>query len=101
MNTQPVLCKVWIPVRFTCTDKQVPGTGRMSDEYLMPGKFHQWGLESVETNESTTNYSVGIVEMPDGTVQTITPNNIKFVDLKTYFEAREKLLDTELSRIQL
>ncbi|MNN69161.1 hypothetical protein D3C81_1849240 [compost metagenome] len=44
------------------------------------GKFHGWGVEYEEFESGPGNYSVAIVEMPDGTVQTLMPWAIRFLD---------------------
>jgi len=45
------------------------------------GKFHQWGLDFLEGYESGfTNYTVAIVEMDDGTVKSVMPEMIQFLD---------------------
>lgn len=43
------------------------------------GKFHQWGFEILETNEGNTQYSIGIVELPDGSMKTPLPTEIIFL----------------------
>jgi len=44
------------------------------------GKFHGWGVEHEEFENGPGNYSVAIVEMADGTVQTLMPWLIRFLD---------------------
>lgn len=49
-------------------------------EYTNSGLFHEWGNQLVETNEQVTNYTVGIVEIDDGSIVLIAPELIKFID---------------------
>ena len=51
--------------------------GAKEHYYEADGKFHQWGQEAWE--ESFT-YTVGIVELEDGSIVTTEPRNIKFID---------------------
>lgn len=44
------------------------------------GYFHQWGCDFEEFESGTGNYSVAIVELPNGEIVTPLPNNIKFID---------------------
>lgn len=53
------------------------GMGKILEEY---GLFHQWGYEYEECGENAGNLSVGIIEMPDGTVRLYVPRFIEFVE---------------------
>lgn len=45
------------------------------------GLFHRWGEELFEQTEgASVSYTVGIVEMEDGSVRTAHPGHIKFND---------------------
>ncbi len=44
------------------------------------GKFHQWGSNYEEFENGAGNYSVAIVELPDGTVVMPVADDICFVD---------------------
>ncbi|MFK3794763.1 hypothetical protein [Pseudomonas sp. NPDC088444] len=44
------------------------------------GKFHGWGVEYEEFESGPGNYTVAIVEMADGKVQTLPPFLIRFID---------------------
>lgn len=46
------------------------------------GKFHCWGCNCEESESNFGNYSIAIVEMPDGSILTTPPENIKFLDNK-------------------
>jgi len=43
-------------------------------------KFHQFGSAYEEFESGPGNYSVAIVEMPDGTVQALALSDIRFLD---------------------
>lgn len=62
--------------------KQVDGTGQFEQDYSTEGMFHQWGSSESEIGNA---YSVGLVELPDGTIEEVLPVNIKFVDSKDLF----------------
>jgi hypothetical protein len=53
---------------------------RTGIEDAAEGKFHGWGVEYEEFESGPGNFSVAIVEMPDGTVQTLMPWAIRFLD---------------------
>ena len=55
------------------------GTGCESD-YIHDGVFHEWGTEYEEFEDGASQYSVAIVELPDGTIETIHPEYIKFLE---------------------
>jgi len=42
--------------------------------------FHQWGNGYEEFDEGPGNYTVAIVELPDGRVITPLPENIQFIN---------------------
>lgn len=46
------------------------------------GYFHKWGVESEELDTGALNYTIGIVELSDGRVVTVMPENIKFIDIE-------------------
>ena len=45
------------------------------------GYFHEWGIDSEEVEGGVLNYTIGIVELKNGKIVTIAPENIKFVDM--------------------
>lgn len=49
-------------------------------EELGEGFFHKWGIESVETNDGVVTYSVAIVEMENGSIMTVPPGDVQFID---------------------
>ncbi|MDF3188065.1 hypothetical protein [Pseudomonas paracarnis] len=44
------------------------------------GKFHGWGSGYEEFESGPGNYTVAIVEFPDGKVDTVMPYLIRFLD---------------------
>lgn len=64
-----VTIKVWIPA--------VPGTpGYNGNKSAL---FHRWGEELFEQTEgASVSYTVGIVEMEDGSVLAVPPGHVKF-----------------------
>lgn len=44
------------------------------------GLFHGWGADYEEFETGPGNYTVAIVELPDGSIVTPIPENIEFVD---------------------
>lgn len=46
------------------------------------GYFHKWGVDSEELDVGALNYTVGIVELADGNVVAVMPENIKFIDIE-------------------
>lgn len=77
-----VLFKRWIPIAYETSDafsKMIKGTGCLESDYTHEGIFHRWGLDFAETNGGTGSYSVAIIEMPDGTIELILPQYIKFI----------------------
>lgn len=79
-----VIIKQWIPIKYESAEngllKQVPGTSCMSKDFLQEGKFHQWGTEIEEDNNGFVSRSIAIVELPDGTIESVLPNHVKFLD---------------------
>lgn len=45
------------------------------------GVFHQWGSDYEEFESGAGNYSVAIVELPDGKVVTPNANDIQFTGI--------------------
>ena len=56
------------------------GTNCWEDEFPHVGVFHQWANKYEESTEGFGNYTVGLVELPDGTIEEVLPQNIKFID---------------------
>ena len=43
--------------------------------------FHKWVIDSEELDVGALNYTIGIVELPNGKVVTVMPENIRFIDV--------------------
>lgn len=56
--------------------------GKMYYEKVASGEgmFHQFGCDYEEFESGAGNYSTAIVEMPDGSVENVPAEHIKFVD---------------------
>ena len=63
--------KVEVMIRKKVADKWI-------DEKAQ-GLFHQWGTECEEFEHGAVQVSMGIVELNDGTIETIHPLRIKFI----------------------
>ncbi len=47
---------------------------------LFEGIFHQWGTNMKEFESGGVNYTVGIIENPDGSIATPLASDIVFLD---------------------
>mgnify|MGYP000916742930 FL=1 len=73
--------KMWIPAEYTeHTRIKIDGTSKYQSDYLTTGVFHQWGCAYEEFETGPVNYSIAIVETPDGIIHSVLPNNLKFID---------------------
>lgn len=54
--------------------------GKREELPPVTGKFHQWGVDYEEFETGPGNFSVAIVELPDGTVNTFEASYVKFLD---------------------
>jgi hypothetical protein len=75
---------------MTMTAKRSSLGHQIGTEDAAEGKFHSWGVEYEEFENGPGNYSVAIVEMADGTVQTLMPWAIRFLDSE---EAQQQALN--------
>lgn len=83
MEKRNVLFKRWIQKQWSgeaYPNNIIVGTNQWDDDFIHPGKFHCWGANYEEFESGAGNFSVGIVELPDGTIAEVLPSNIKFVD---------------------
>ena len=62
----------------------VPATndvrGHWKDRDPVIAVFHQFGVSYEEFDAGPGNYTVAIVELPDGTVESALLNEIRFID---------------------
>lgn len=69
-------------------DPKCNGLRRCNGQYFKDGSFHvfkigyfhQWGCDCEEFEDSVGNYTVAIVELPNGEIVTPVPKDIKFID---------------------
>jgi hypothetical protein len=55
--------------------------GSAGKEYDGEAKFHGWGVEFEEFGDvGVGNFTVAIVELPDGTIYRALPDDIKFIN---------------------
>ena len=54
--------------------------GKWHTEEFELGYFHQWGINYEEFENGPGNYSVAIIELPDGRVVTPIADDIVFLD---------------------
>ena len=55
--------------------------GKYEEEKFVFGFFHEWGVNYEEFESGAGNYSVAIVELPDGKIITPLAEDIQFLDL--------------------
>ncbi len=78
-----VLFKKWIPrveVGEGVFKRTQEGTNCWEKEFQNHGVFHQWANAYEESDTGFGNYTVALIELPDGTIESVLPSNIKFVD---------------------
>lgn len=63
------------------------GNKKTGMEDLGKAVFHQWGVEYEEFETGPGNYTVAIVELPSGEIQTHMPEHIRFLDGEDASEA--------------
>jgi hypothetical protein len=67
-------------VNCQTTHPPIAGTNCFETDFINDGIFHQWGLETTESNYELINRTVAIIEQPDGTIENVLPENIKFLN---------------------
>lgn len=76
--------KKWIPIEYKKNANgghdKVEETGCWEKDFSNEGLFHQWGNSYEEFESGAGNYSVALVELPDGTLAEVLPSNIKFIN---------------------
>lgn len=50
------------------------------------GYFNAWGIDYEEVQNGTGNYSIALVELPNGKVVKVNPSDLEFLDTKEYCE---------------
>lgn len=56
-----------------------PSLSDFECDFPNEGIFHQWASQCTESSDGFGNYTVALVEMPDGTVAQVLPHLLKFV----------------------
>jgi len=74
-----VLFKKWIPASYDLNHRMIKGAF-WEPEYAHEGIFHQWANAMEESSEGFGNYTVGLIELPDGTMTEVLPTSIKFIN---------------------
>lgn len=81
-----VLFKKWIDAKYPpYSGKQfahkdrLEGTGCWSD-FIHEGVFHQWSSAYEEGENGFGNYTVALVEVANGTIESVLPSVIKFIE---------------------
>jgi hypothetical protein len=80
-----VLFKKWIPREIEKAgiypfDRTLKGTACWEEGFLHEGIFHQWASAYEEFESGAGNYTIALIELPDGTMEEVLPTNIKFID---------------------
>ncbi len=79
MKTRKVLFKRWIK-RVATTYGSTEGTNCWEPDFINSGMFHKWANNYKESSAGFGNYTVGLIELFDGTIEQVLPVNIKFID---------------------
>ena len=69
-----------VNTKWVVYTKTKAGTGCWEPYFTRYGKFHQWASAYDEFESGAGNYTVALVETADGTIQSVLPFNIKFID---------------------
>lgn len=56
------------------------GTGCWEDGFPNTGIFHQWASSWEGSSDRPGEYTVGLVELPDGSIVEVSPTDLIFVD---------------------
>ncbi len=83
MEYRKVVFNKWIPridIPTEWATKAKEGTNCWEKDFPNAGLFHQWGSAYEESSEGFGNYTVAIIELPDGTIEQVIPSNVKFID---------------------
>lgn len=82
MEKRKVLYKKWIPAEYIGVGgarKRKDGTGCFEKEFSHAGLFHQWAAAYEEFENGPGNYTTALIETPEGTIDSVLPQNLKFV----------------------
>lgn len=74
-----VLYKKWIPGAYNALSQKFI-SGHFEPEFVNEGIFHQWAAAYEESGAGFGNYTVALIENPDGTISEVKPENVKFLN---------------------
>lgn len=74
-----VKIKTWVP--WDAAIPHIPA--HWSDDFASEGLFHCWGIDYEELGNGNVTYSVGIVELEDGSIVRALPESILFIKCET------------------
>jgi len=78
MGVRTIKFKTWIPYEYK-DGKALDNTGMWSKEFTEIGVFHQWAAQYEEFESGAGNYTVALVELPNGEMVEVLPTKIKFL----------------------
>jgi len=78
-----VVYKRWIPQQYEETGngykKSIPGTGKLEDDFNSEGVFLTWGTDYEELSNGVGQYSIAIIQTPEGLIEGVHISNLKFI----------------------
>lgn len=79
-----VLFKKWVKeVKIKISEfswRTQEGTGCWEKEFTNEGVFHQWANAYEEFETGAGNYTVALIELENGEIESVLPMNIKFIN---------------------
>ena len=70
----------WIKPEYELQGRRkIEGTGCWETKFKHIGLFHQWASAYEEFELGAGNYTVALIENPDGTISEVLPSNLKFL----------------------
>lgn len=52
---------------------------RTWSDFVYEGQFHQWAAAYEEFESGPGNYTYAIIELADGSIETVLPQHLKFI----------------------
>lgn len=77
-----VLFKKWIPreeIQEASFKRTREGTNCWEKDFINEGLFHQWASSYQEFENGAGNFTIALVELPNGEIEEVLPSNLKFV----------------------
>lgn len=62
-------------------ERAVEGTNCWETDFIHEGVFHQWAFAFEDSPNGFGNYTVALIENPDGIIEEVLPSNVKFIDI--------------------